>query len=149
MVLDRTRKDSSTDMTNEELLQDLDSLASPGLDLSPGDPIAKLAAAKIRELLDLLKETYQTYPPEMMSGIKALVKPDYHKLNVHDSRNDRLLHAVMCAYAVEFLEVNDIGHGKLGDILHNAIANAIGSDEYCRWSDRIKAEMEVDHEIPE
>lgn len=136
-------------MTNEELLRALDSAGATGLDLSPGDDLAKAAAAKIRELLDLLKETYQKYPPEMFSGIKALVKPDYHKLNVHDSRNDRLLHAVLCAYAVEFLEMNDIGHGRLGEILHNAIANAIGSDEYCRWGDRIKAEMEVDHEIPE
>ena len=75
----------------------------------------------------------------LLSGIQALTKPDYNALNAHDGRNDRLLHAVMCAYAKHVLGSDDIGWNQLGDILHTAICNEIGDDAYIEWSDRIKS----------
>lgn len=74
----------------------------------------------------------------LLSGIDALVKADYHALNQHDGRNDRLLHAVMCAYAKHVLGNEDIGWNQLGDILHCAICNEIGDDAYIQWGERIK-----------
>lgn len=71
---------------------------------------------------------------ELLSGVNALTKPDYHKLNVHAGRNDRLLHAVLCAYAKHHLDFDDIGWNQLGDILHNAICNEVGTDEYLKWT---------------
>lgn len=75
---------------------------------------------------------------ELLSGIEALTRPDFHKLNVHAGRNDRLLHAVLCAYAKHNLDCDDIGWNQLGDILHAAICNEIGDDEYIAWGERIK-----------
>ena len=75
---------------------------------------------------------------DLLSGVESLTKPDCHKLNVHDGRNDRLLHAVLCAYAKHHLDCEDIGWNKLSDILHCAISNEIGDDEYIAWCERIK-----------
>jgi len=82
-----------------------------------------------------------SYAKELLAGVKALTKPDYHELNLHPSRNDRLLHAVLCAYAKHHLDCEDIGWEQLGDILHHAISNEIGDDEYCQWLDRIRKEL--------
>jgi len=60
---------------------------------------------------------------DLLTGIQALIKPDYHKLNEHNGRNDRLLHACLCAYAKHSLDCDDIGWGQLGDILHSALRN--------------------------
>lgn len=68
-----------------------------------------------------------------LTGVEALTQPDYHKLNVHAGRNDRLLHAVLCAYAKHHLDCQDIGWTQLGEILHSAICNEIGDDAYQRW----------------
>jgi hypothetical protein len=79
-------------------------------------------------------------PPEwdqLLSGSTGLTKPDFHKLNVHTGRNDRLLHAVLCAYAKHHLNCEDIGWDELSDILHDAICNEIGHDEYCAWSNHM------------
>jgi hypothetical protein len=71
--------------------------------------------------------------PLLLTGVEALVKPDYHALNVSAGRNDRLLHAVLCAYAKHECDCEDIGWDQLGDILHNAICNEIGNEAYCKW----------------
>lgn len=71
-------------------------------------------------------------------AIGALTRPDYHELNKRAGRNDRLLHAVMCAYAKHTLGNEDIGWEQLGHILHNAICNEIGSDGYLHWAQLIK-----------
>jgi hypothetical protein len=73
----------------------------------------------------------------LLSGIEALTNPNYHELNKEAGRNDRLLHAVLCAYAKHHLNCDDIGWNQLGDILHSAICNEIGDDRYCAWSDTI------------
>lgn len=75
---------------------------------------------------------------ELLSGVEALTKPNYRKLNVRAGRNDRLLHAVLCAYAKHHLGCEDIGWNQLGDILHSAICNEIGDDAYCQWGDTMK-----------
>ncbi len=75
---------------------------------------------------------------ELLSGVKSLANPNYHKLNKHAGRNDRLLHAVLCAYAKHHLDCEDIGWNQLSDILHSAICNEIGDDEYIAWGERIK-----------
>lgn len=74
----------------------------------------------------------------LLAGVKALTEPNYHDLNVHAGRNDRLLHAVLCAYAKHHLDCPDIGWNKLGDILHDAICNEIGDENYIAWAERIK-----------
>ncbi len=74
-------------------------------------------------------------------GIKALTEPDYHALNVEAGRNDRLLHAVLCAYAKHHLDCEDIGWNRLGDILHSAICNEIGDDNYIQWAERINPDL--------
>ena len=76
----------------------------------------------------------------LLAGVESLTKPDFHKLNVHAGRNDRLLHAVLCAYAKHHLELPDIGWNQLGDILHDAICNEIGDKEYLAWCSRLNAD---------
>lgn len=73
----------------------------------------------------------------LLSGVSALTKPDLHKMNLHDLRNDRLLHAVLCAYAKHHLDCPDIGWSQLSEMLHSVICNEIGDDEYIAWSNRI------------
>lgn len=75
---------------------------------------------------------------ELLSGVKALTDPDYHKLNVHAGRNDRLLHAALCAYAKHNLDCEDIGWNQLGDMLQIVICNEIGDDAFCRWLDTMR-----------
>lgn len=77
----------------------------------------------------------------LLSGVKALTSRDYHQMNVHAERNDRLLHAVLCAYAKHHLDCEDIGWNELGDILHSAICNEIGDDAYCRWLETMDKEL--------
>lgn len=86
------------------------------------------------------QQEFATGCRELLSGINALTKPDYHKLNRATERNDRLLHAVLCAYAKHHMGSEDIGWNQLGDILHSAICEAIGDDAYCAWSARMKAD---------
>ncbi len=80
----------------------------------------------------------ETHNPALLSGIDSLTKPDYHSLNVHAGRNDRLLHSVLCAYAKHHLECSDIGWSQLGDILHSAICNEIGDDAFIQWGQRME-----------
>lgn len=75
---------------------------------------------------------------DLLSGVEALTKPDYHKLNVHAGRNDRLLHAVLCAYAKHHLDCGDIGWNQLSDMLQSVICNEIGDDAFCRWLDTMR-----------
>ena len=70
----------------------------------------------------------------LLSGIDALANPDYHELN---RRGERLLHAVLCAYAKHHLDSPNIGWEQLSDILLDAICETIGDDEFCAWSKRI------------
>lgn len=79
---------------------------------------------------------------ELLSGVEALTDPDYHKLNRAAGRNDRLLHAVLCAYAKHHLGCEDIGWNQLGDILHSAICNEIGDEAYIRWGETISLKNE-------
>lgn len=75
---------------------------------------------------------------DLLSGVESLTKPDYHKLNVHAGRNDRLLHAVLCAYAKHHLDCEDIGWDQLGDMLQSVICNEIGDDAFCRWLETMR-----------
>jgi hypothetical protein len=88
--------------------------------------------------------TDQNEIDELLSGLKSLTNPDYHKLNVFDGRNHRLLHACLCAYAKHCLDCRDIGWQQLGDILHSAICNEIGDDEFCQWVDTMEEAYEMD-----
>ena len=80
----------------------------------------------------------------LLSGVKALTEPDYGRLNLVTGRNDRLLHAVLCAYAKHHLDCEDIGWNQLGDILCHAICETIGDDAFCAWIDRIKPDDAID-----
>lgn len=79
---------------------------------------------------------------KLLSGIDALTKPDYHTLNVAAGRNDRLLHAVLCAYAKHHLDNEDIGWRQLGDILMSAICNEIGDDNFQCWIEAMTNEKD-------
>ena len=68
-----------------------------------------------------------------LSEPRHLFEPNYHKLNEHAGRNDRLLHALMCAYAKHALGNEDIGWEKLSCILHAAICQELGDAEFCDW----------------
>ena len=69
----------------------------------------------------------------LLAGVEPLTNPNYHELNKHAGRNDRLLHAVLCAYAKHHLGCDDIGWDQLGDMLQSVICNEIGDDAFCRW----------------
>lgn len=69
----------------------------------------------------------------LLKGIEALKNPNYHALNKYCGRNDRLLHAVLCAYAKHVAGNEDIGWEELSDILYSAIVNSISDDEFCKW----------------
>lgn len=75
---------------------------------------------------------------DLLAGAESLTNPDYHKLNVHAGRNDRLLHVVLCAYAKHRLDCEDIGWNQLGDMLQSVICNEIGDDAFCRWLDTMR-----------
>lgn len=77
---------------------------------------------------------------ELLSGIEALKHPNFHVLNEHAGRNDRLLHAVLCAYAKHHMGSDEFGWYELSDILHNAICNEIGDEEYLAWGSRLNAD---------
>ena len=79
-------------------------------------------------------------PSVLLCGdIDELKDPNYHTLNKHGDRNDRLLHALLCAYVKHhFYEDNDIGWDELDEILFNAITNEIGDDAFCKWLDKLK-----------
>ena len=70
----------------------------------------------------------------LLDGISSLTKPNYHDLN---RRGERLLHALLCAYAKHHLDHPDIGWEQLDDILCNAICEVIGDDKFCLWIERI------------
>jgi hypothetical protein len=79
----------------------------------------------------------------LLSGIGDLVPVEglphsqWSKLNKHDGRNDRLLHALLCAYAKYHLDNNDIGSGQLDEIMWAAICNEIGDDAFCEWIEQV------------
>lgn len=81
------------------------------------------------------------YESLINGGIDGLIKPNYHAMNEHAGRNDRLLHAVMCAYAKHHLDNEDIGWTKLSDILHCAICNEIGDDAFIKWGNSVKEDV--------
>jgi hypothetical protein len=86
---------------------------------------------------DLLSGT-TTDLDHLLSGVDALVKPKYGEINKHAGRNDRLLHACLCAYAKHQLDCEDIGWDRLGDILMDAICNEIGDIAFVKWGERVK-----------
>ena len=80
---------------------------------------------------------------ELLSGVKALKTPDYGELNSRTGRNDRLLHALLCAYAKHALDSQEIGWEELVEILHNAICYEIGHDAFQRWLARMDADADL------
>ena len=73
----------------------------------------------------------------LLAGIEPLITPDWPTLNEHAGRNDRLLHACLCAYAKHVLGNDDIGWDFLGDVLHSAICENIGDDNFVAWGETI------------
>lgn len=86
------------------------------------------------------KAVEEINPPcaELLRGVEHLTNPNYHELNKHAGRNDRLLHAVLCAYAKHSLDCEDIGWNQLGVIMQSVICNEIGDDAFCRWLDTMR-----------
>lgn len=82
----------------------------------------------------------QAHLEHLLAGVQALLQPSYAEMNKHAGRNDRLLHAVLCAYAKHQLDCPDIGWSQLGTTLHNAICNEIGDDAYRAWAESISPE---------
>lgn len=78
----------------------------------------------------------------LLEGSEALTKPNYRLLNESTARNDRTLHALLCAYAKHHMGCDAIGWERLSEIMHSAICEAIGDDAYCAWSDKMVAERD-------
>lgn len=87
------------------------------------------------------KREAELYYTALLAGVGPLTNPNYHELNKHAGRNDRLLHAVLCAYAKHHLDCDDIGWNQLGDMLQSVICNEIGDDAFCRWLDTMRKEL--------
>ncbi len=74
--------DGTTEIPVEDILRELDARGATGLDMSPGDPICRSAARKIRELLAQVQEKKQT-EQVFRNGEKVRVtspswKEEYH-----------------------------------------------------------------------
>lgn len=78
-----------------------------------------------------------SFNADLLKDVAALTQPNYRELNRHAGRNDRLLHAVLCAYAKHNLDCPDIGWNQLGEMLLNVICNEIGDDAFVAWGERI------------
>lgn len=106
-------------------------LAASGCVHFEGDPTL--------EWIDAVVE-HERLNPSLLAGVTGLTSPNYPELNQHDGRNDRLLHAVLCTYAKHQLDCPDIGWTQLGEILHVAITNYLGDEEYLRWVARMNGD---------
>lgn len=80
---------------------------------------------------------HYSYPKSITGGMKCLAEPDFVKLNECAGRNDRLLHALMAAYATMQLDSDAISPLVLNDIMLTAIANEIGWDTFQDWAENI------------
>lgn len=67
----------------------------------------------------------------MFNGLQGLKKPPY----AHMMTEDRLLHACLCAYRKHHCGNEDIDWTELGNILHNAICEAMGDDAFVEWNE--------------
>jgi hypothetical protein len=99
----------------------------------PGIEVEELIKRIQADAVNGAPKNYQ----HILTGVAALTNPDYHALNEHAGRNDRLLHAVLSAYAKHHLDCPDIGWNQLGDMLQSVICNEIGDDEFIKWGERI------------
>jgi len=73
-------------------------------------------------------------------SIEWLKSPDYFDLNKHRGRNDRLLHALFCAYVKHhfYEDTDNFGWNELDKILFDALTNEIGDDAFCKWIEEVK-----------
>ena len=90
-----------------------------------------------------LEEPHTGVPAKLLSGVRALKQHDYGSPNPHDSRNNRLLHAVLCAYAKHVLDSPDIGWEELVEILDNTIWHELGDKAFRKWVARIDADTQA------
>ncbi len=70
----------------------------------------------------------------LLDSMNQLCAPDYTKLNKQD---DRLLHAVLYAYAKHHADCVGIGWDELSDILRNAICEEIGDYNFYTWAEKL------------
>lgn len=70
---------------------------------------------------------------QLLQGIIGLRNPPYHLPGMNTEA--RLLHACLCAYRKHVSGNENLGWNELGDILHNAICEAIGDDEFVAWNE--------------
>lgn len=75
-------------------------------------------------------------PNEWLEGHRKLLKPPFARM----SQEERLLRAVMMAYAKHHLGSEHIGWDALGDVLMCEICNTIGDDAFVAWSEKISGE---------
>lgn len=75
-------------------------------------------------------------PTEWLEGHKKLLHPPFARM----SQEERLLRAVMMAYAKHHLGSDHIGWNELSDVLHCEICNTIGDDAFVAWGEKMKAE---------
>jgi hypothetical protein len=70
---------------------------------------------------------------QLLQGIIGLRNPPYHLPGMNTEA--RLLHACLCAYRKHVSGNENLGWDELGDILHNAICEAIGDDGFVEWNE--------------
>ena len=89
--------------------------------------IAELAPACYRRL------EFEELKPAMKSGWLAVA----HEV---EQRNYQLLNAVQMAYRKHHLGDESIGWEELGNVLLDALCEAMGDDGYQRWVEKAKEE---------
>lgn len=60
------------------------------------------------------------------------------KINELQKINNSLLNACKFAYRKHWMGDDTIGWNELGDVLHEAICNAIGDDGFLQWLDKLR-----------
>jgi len=70
---------------------------------------------------------------QLLCGIIGLRNPPYHHPGMDTQA--RLLHACLCAYRKHVSMNSNLGWDELGEILHNAICEAIGDNGFVEWNE--------------
>lgn len=80
-----------------------------------------------------------------LGTVAQVVEPNFHVLN---ASNLRSTHALMAAHLhlSSVLGINgELTDSEVQDIVADALAEDIGSDVFCNWTDRMKADLNIDH----
>jgi len=72
----------------------------------------------------------------MQANVETLKNPNWNLMD----NEDRLLHACLCAYlkGSSMIASDELAWGWVQDIMHNAICNSQGDNQFTQWCDRME-----------